>query len=238
MKINNILFKNIVINYFKFLIKTTSIDVLRWPSELNQYQIRIIIYWSTEFFFHSLGLKRKFFNLDKNYDVYKFFYQIIHNIIDFDWIYTKLLKKQRSNFLKKIKAILFFLSKLKTNQIFNWFKFKPFKNENGTYNHSECILLSDWNDTYQIVLLCKIGNKYHLDINKHRSIYWNELRNCINVVVIPISLKLVAKNKINTMNLFKVNWSFQNFKQNKKWALNAHYDNWDQYSTTLTSCET
>ncbi|MCS4536780.1 hypothetical protein NXS15_01405 [Mycoplasma sp. CSL7475-4] len=179
------------------------------------------MYWSKEFFFHSLGLKRKFLGLNKDYNIYNFFYEITHNIKDFDWICAKLPRKYRDNFFKKVKAILFFLTKLESTNIFDWFKFKPLKNEDGTYNHSECILIGDWGNSYQIILSCKIGNKYHLDISKHRSIYWNQMRNTINIVVIPISIKLARKNKVNSMNLFKINWCFRNLKQNKKRATSA-----------------
>ncbi|WP_129687853.1 hypothetical protein [Mycoplasmopsis bovigenitalium] len=212
MKIDNNNFKNIVKDFFRSFCSIESFSFMHWINERKQ-QIKLILVWTKLFFFHALGLssikKKKMNNCTMN----EFVAKVINGEWTFEYIWSKLNKNQKTKFVKKIRCIAIFNSFVKNEKTAKSFKIKQVNQTNNVYGKSECLINIENSGQY-IQILCKIGNKYGLDINTHRSIYWNDKKNIRHIVAVPISIKLFKNSKQNFTNSLKIDWIFKNYKSN------------------------
>ncbi|TQC51326.1 hypothetical protein E1I18_03125 [Mycoplasmopsis mucosicanis] len=215
MKITNEAFKKLVYEYFYTFIKLQSISLMHWPDSLIKHQLRLILHWDKNFFYHSLGISKLSKQKQISKHIYEFVFAVLEDKITFESLFKLLNYKQRTNMIKKIIAAQWFIKKINSPRLFDYFKLKPMTNETDVYQHSECLLVGEYDAQYVVVVHCWIGNQYNLNIEQHRSIYWNAKKDTLNIVLIPFSLKLMRKSKLNDLNLMKINWNFNNYYQNK-----------------------
>ncbi|MBU4689895.1 hypothetical protein [Mycoplasma zalophidermidis] len=216
MQINNTTFKSILISYFSTFIKTKSISFMSWPNKWINYQIRIEVVWNKNFIFHSLGLSKIKNKIKNNYKVNEFISDVYFNRLSYSNINQLLTKNKKRIVMKKLLAINWITSRFKDKGFFINFKIKKSLDKPNAFEQSECILYSKPLENKIVALHCKIGNKYNLDIKNNRSIFWNNNKDTLNIVVIPISIKLLKKDNIKLDNFRNINWTFLNEWINKK----------------------
>ncbi|AIA29373.1 hypothetical protein MCFN_01085 [Mycoplasmopsis californica] len=217
MKITNSIFKYLVFNYYKTFKSIESFSLMHWADNLLGHQIRLKLVWSLNFFMHSLGFATNSttgasFELNKQQE---FVRKLMNNEIHFDDLIQTISKRKRANIYKKLLAIIWLLKRLKNTEIFQSFKLKPQGKKEKVYTRSECIIIGKYSDNKVVAMHCLYGNNYGLNINKHKSIYWNISKQTKNIVVIPFSIKLMDKRKLRNDNLIKIDWSFVNFYPSK-----------------------
>ncbi|WP_029608963.1 hypothetical protein [Mycoplasma simbae] len=215
MNINNNTYKELVFTLYLIYSQLNSFSLMKWSKEGITHNIRIKVVWNSKFFIHSLNLTR----LVKQNLMPKRPYKLVGDIMSNKYVYSNIAnemnKKDRFNSSKKINALEIMIKNITNPHFFEYFKIKPITNGKNVYAKSECILISQEINDKRVLLHCKIGNMYGLNISKHRSVYWNNRKDTINIVVIPFSIKLIHKNNINTQNLLKIDWFFVNWNQNE-----------------------
>ncbi|WP_027120694.1 hypothetical protein [Mycoplasmopsis lipofaciens] len=226
MKWNNKKFKKLLLKYFKFLNNFKSISVYM-NENVNKIKPRLRIIFPKNFIFHSLGIqyctKLRYRYKNKIEDFVK---DLINDQINFDEIFKNIKKPNINKFLKKLLALKIFLEitdnhNAKYNNVFSgfdFFKIKPSFDINGTYNHSQLLLASKLDKNNKRCVIYGILNNLY-GLNNKNDFFYNENKQIINSVFVPISLKYQNDKSINKMNSMKISYCFLNNKN----GVQPHY---------------
>ncbi|WP_338822635.1 hypothetical protein [Mycoplasmopsis felifaucium] len=221
IKINNEIFKYIVLKFLELIETVKSISFLKKGNSI-QFDLRIRLMITLSFVLHALGIhnsKKLFLKYKQNKQELK--YDIEENKLTFDLLIADMNKNKRNIFLKKIKAVLLLVKCWDRSYLTNYFEFFKIKNENRvfdelSYKSALVVLSKEDSQKKRLAIFGLPCDIYKINYIKTNKCFLNSSKTVMNTVFLPISLKYRSFSQEELNNFNKIDISFWNYKANKK----------------------